>query len=193
MAVAIPVRQMEDAIAALAKIELIHMHISGGGARGLSDASPYFLEPCQINAVSEGDDELWPGTAVYENSSSLRFKVGDSVECLDEAAWSKGYVLRQPRQDGEEEAYEVRLLDGRHVLVENDDDASVRPGSPRPIDRYLLVFQCEQMNAGGPHEQALAVMGDFGRDVQLASAVCPSELAGRMVHQARIRTHTPIR
>ena len=160
------------------------MHEVMGAAEGgppLAPGDDYFLMPFAIHAVAEGDHELWDGAINFTPSKTLRYSVGDRVRVRMSDVWLDGVIIRQPANDGQHEAYDVKLCDGRRVLVAKDEDAAITAGGPRLIHHFELVFGgCKVRNA---HDEALGTMGVFGRDVQLASAAGPPEICGRCVHQ----------
>lgn len=183
MAASVPFVTIEQAVASLAKIDVLH-YLIGAAESGppISPGDDYFLRPFAIQAVAEGDHDLWDGASSFVNSSALRFRVGDRVQCrIGPGLWVDGVVNRQPVMDGESEAYDVKLSDGHRILCDDDDDESIRAGEPRYVHHYELIFASYRVRTA--HDEALAKMGGFGRDVQLASAVGPPEIAGRCVRQ----------
>ena len=73
MAAAIPFVTVEQAIASLSKIDVLHELL--GAITGMPSVKPgedYFLMPFAIHAVSEGDHELWDGAASFTQSQTLR-------------------------------------------------------------------------------------------------------------------------
>jgi len=177
MAAVIPFTTIEGVIAALAKIDVMHKHMAASPEGKVPDE--YFLAPLQIHVVSQGDDLLWDGASKFVNSDTLRFRVGDSVKCLVADIWVGGVVVRQPIQDGEAAAYDILLADGRRVMLNEDSDSYVRAGDPRAVSSFELIFAGSKVRK--PHDDALASMGQFGRDVQLVDNLGPPEVVGRMV------------
>lgn len=181
MAAVIPFNSMDAAIAALAKIDVMHRHMAGSEGK-VSDE--YFLSPLQINVVSQGDDVLWDGASKFVNSETLRFRVGDSVKCnLQGEGPVGGVVVRQPVQDGEVAAYDVLLADGRRIILNDDVDEVITAGEPRAVSSFELVFIGGKVRKA--HDEAVAMMGNFGRDVQLVDNMGPPEVVGRMVAQLK--------
>lgn len=182
MAAAIPFVTVEQAIASLSKIDVLHELL--GAITGVPSVKPgddYFLMPFAIHAVSEGDHELWDGAASFTQSQTLRHQTGDRVRVLDGDVWCDGVVIRQPANDGAPEAYDVKLTDGRRVFVPEDDEEVIIAGEPRRVHHFEIVFGAHKVRT--PHDEALGMMGPFGRDVQLASSVGPPEICGRCVRQ----------
>jgi len=187
MAAVIPFTTIEGVIAALAKIDVMHKHMSTTSEGKVADE--YFLAPMQVHVVSQGDDLLWDGASKFVNSDTLRFRVGDSVKCLVADIWVGGVVVRQPVQDGEAAAYDILLADGRRVMLNEDSDSYVRAGDPRAVSSFELIFAGSKVRK--PHDDALANMGQFGRDVQLVDNLGPPEVVGRMVASLRTQGAAP--
>jgi len=187
MAAVIPFTTIEGVIAALAKIDVMHKHMATTSEGKVSDE--YFLAPMQVHVVSQGDDLLWDGASKFVNSDTLRFRVGDSVKCLVADIWVGGVVVRQPIQDGEAAAYDILLADGRRVMLNEDSDSYVRAGDPRAVSSFELIFAGSKVRK--PHDDALANMGQFGRDVQLVDNLGPPEVVGRMVASLKTQGAAP--
>mmetsp|Transcript_80615 Transcript_80615/g.195442 ORF Transcript_80615/g.195442 Transcript_80615/m.195442 type:complete len:573 (+) Transcript_80615:120-1838(+) len=187
MAAVIPFTTIEGVIAALAKIDVMHKHMATTTEGKVSDE--YFLAPMQVHVVSQGDDLLWDGASKFVNSDTLRFRVGDSVKCLVADIWVGGVVVRQPVQDGEAAAYDILLADGRRVMLNEDSDSYVRAGDPRAVSSFELIFAGSKVRK--PHDDALANMGQFGRDVQLVDNLGPPEVVGRMVASLKTQGAAP--
>lgn len=185
MAAIVPFTTIEGVVAAIAKIDIMHKHVSEQGG-----APEDLLAPLQVNVVSQGDELLWDGASKFVNSETLRFHVGDSVKCLVGDGWLGGVVVRQPVQDGEAAAYDVLLADGRRLVVNEDSDSYIRAGDPRPVSSFQLIFAGAKVSK--QHEGALAAMGAFGGDVQLVDNPGPPEVAGRMVAQLKAPTDPPV-
>ena len=183
MAAVIPFTTIEGVISALAKIDVMHKHVATTNEGKVSDE--YFLAPMQVHVVSQGDDLLWDGASKFVNSDTLRFRVGDSFKCLVADIWVGGVVVRQPVQDGEAAAYDILLADGRRVMLNEDSDTYVRAGDPRAVSSFELIFAGSKVRK--PHDDALANMGQFGRDVQLVDNLAPPEVVGRMVASLKDR------
>ena len=179
MAAAIPFVTIEQAISSLAKVDVLHELMDAMGWPG--EKKEFFLVPSAIHAVSEGDHELWEGAVTCINSELLRFAVGDRVLVLDSEEWIAGIIIRQPANDGLREAYDVKLSDGRRVLIDDDDDDFIRAGDPRRVHHFEVVFAAFKVRTA--HDDAIRLMGQFGQDVQLASTIGPPEIMGRCVRQ----------
>ena len=95
--------------------------------------------------------------------------------------------MRQPVQDGEAAAYDILLADGRRLVINEDSDHFVRAGDPRAVSSFELIFAGSKLRK--PHDDALAAMNSFGRDVQLVDNMGPPEVVGRMV--AQLKTLNP--
>ena len=189
MAASIPFTSIDDVILALAKIDVLHKHIAHaeGDASTIGPGDDFLLIPYCIHDVARGDHLLFDGASFFGESADLRFRVGDRVEVDLDGVWALGSVVRQPVQDGELEAYDVVLDDGRRVLLADDDASLVRappPGTARGTrehERYELVFAAHRVRAA--HDAALAAMGAAAADVALAGHVGPPDVLGRRVAQ----------
>ena len=189
MAASIPFTSIDDVILALAKIDVLHKHIAHaeGDASTIGPGDDFLLIPYCIHDVARGDHLLFDGASFFGESADLRFRVGDRVEVDLAGVWALGSVVRQPVQDGELEAYDVVLDDGRRVLLADDDASLVRappPGTARGTrehERYELVFAAHRVRAA--HDAALAAMGAAAADVALAGHVGPPDVLGRRVAQ----------
>jgi len=184
MAAAIPFTSVDEFIRAIAKIDMLHAILGAraGKNRPLTPDDDFFLRPFAIHEVAAGDDELWDGATTFGECESLRFRVGDSVQCFEQGSWLSGVVVRHPVVDGETDVYEVKLHEtGRRIRIDTDDHECIREGASRGILRYELIFVGFKVRQD--HDNALNAMGAFGRDVQLAASTGPPELMGRCVTQ----------
>ena len=121
----------------------------------------------------------WPSLATA-NALSMPSLTADPI------AAHAGVVVRQPVQDGEAAAYDILLADGRRLVINEDSDHFVRAGDPRAVSSFELIFAGSKVRK--PHDDALAAMTSFGKDVQLVDNMGPPEVVGRMVAQLKIIT-----
>ena len=64
--------------------------------------------------------------------------------------------------------------------VPEDDEEVIIAGEPRRVHHFEIVFGAHKVRT--PHDEALGMMGPFGRDVQLASSVGPPKGSGAGIH-----------